>query len=326
MLLATSAIVVGFIVLVWGADRFVMGAAALARNLGVSPLLIGLTIVSFGTSAPEILVSAMAAFGGTPSLAIGNAVGSNIANIGLILGVTALIAPLLFQSHVLLREYPILLAVSAGVYLLMIDGQLSFLDGLIMLAALAVTLTLLVRIGIARSASDPMSGEYEAEIRADLSTFAAVMWFLAGLALLLVSSRMLVWGAVEIATAMGVSDLVIGLTIVAIGTSLPELAASVMSALKDEPDIAVGNVIGSNIYNLLAVLCIPGLVSAPAISDEVLSRDLPVMLGLTLVLFLMGRGRNGDGHINRIEGSILLLCFVGYQGWLYFETTRAVTA
>lgn len=326
MLLATSAIVVGFIVLVWGADRFVMGAAALARNLGVSPLLIGLTIVSFGTSAPEILVSAMAAFGGTPSLAIGNAVGSNIANIGLILGVTALIAPLLFQSHVLLREYPILLAVSAGVYLLMIDGQLSFLDGLIMLAALAVTLTLLVRIGMARSASDPMSGEYEAEIRADLSTFAAVMWFLAGLALLLVSSRMLVWGAVEIATAMGVSDLVIGLTIVAIGTSLPELAASVMSALKDEPDIAVGNVIGSNIYNLLAVLCIPGLVSAPAISDEVLSRDLPVMLGLTLVLFLMGRGRNGDGHINRIEGSILLLCFVGYQGWLYFETTRAVTA
>ena len=326
MLLATSAIVVGFIVLVWGADRFVMGAAALAHNLGVSPLLIGLTIVSFGTSAPEILVSAMAAFGGTPSLAIGNAVGSNIANIGLILGVTALIAPLLFQSHVLLREYPILLAVSAGVYLLMIDGQLSFLDGLIMLAALAVTLTLLVRIGIARSASDPMSGEYEAEIRADLSTFAAVMWFLAGLALLLVSSRMLVWGAVEIATAMGVSDLVIGLTIVAIGTSLPELAASVMSALKDEPDIAVGNVIGSNIYNLLAVLCIPGLVSAPAISDEVLSRDLPVMLGLTLVLFLMGRGRNGDGHINRIEGSILLLCFVGYQGWLYFETTRAVTA
>lgn len=326
MLLATTAIVVGFIVLVWGADRFVMGAAALAHNLGVSPLLIGLTIVSFGTSAPEILVSAMAAFGGTPSLAIGNAVGSNIANIGLILGVTALIAPLLFQSHVLLREYPILLAVSAGVYLLMIDGQLSFLDGLIMLAALAVTLTLLVRIGMARSASDPMSGEYEAEIRADLSTFAAVMWFLAGLALLLVSSRMLVWGAVEIATAMGVSDLVIGLTIVAIGTSLPELAASVMSALKDEPDIAVGNVIGSNIYNLLAVLCIPGLVSAPAISDEVLSRDLPVMLGLTLVLFLMGRGRNGDGHINRIEGSILLLCFVGYQGWLYFETTRAVTA
>jgi cation:H+ antiporter len=326
MLLATGAIILGFIILVWGADRFVMGAAALARNLGVSPLLIGLTIVGFGTSAPEILVSAMASFGGTPSLAIGNAVGSNVANIGLILGVTALVTPLLFKSHVLWREYPILLAISAGVYLLMIDRQLSFTDGVIMLLALAATLFLLVRIGLARSASDPMIEEYEAEIRSDLSTFAAVMWFIAGLALLLISSRMLVWGAVEIATAMGVSELVIGLTIVAIGTSLPELAASIMSALKNEPDIAVGNVIGSNIYNLLAVLCVPGLVAAPAIGDEVLTRDLPVMLGLTLMLFLMGRGRNGDGHINRVEGTILLACFLAYQGWLYIEATRPVTA
>jgi len=326
MLLATGAIVVGFIVLVWGADRFVMGAAALARNLGVSPLLIGLTIVGFGTSAPEILVSAMASFGGNPSLAIGNAVGSNIANIGLILGITALVTPLLFKSHVLRREYPILLAISAGVYLLMIDGQLTFLDGVIMLLALFATLVLLVRIGLARSATDPMIQEYEAEIRDDLSTFAAVVWFIVGLTLLLISSRMLVWGAVEIATAFGVSDLIIGLTIVAIGTSLPELAASVMSALKDEPDIAVGNVIGSNIYNLLAVLCVPGLVAAPAISDEVLTRDLPVMLGLTLLLFLMGRGRNGDGHINRYEGATLLLAFLVYQGWLYLEATSPVTA
>jgi cation:H+ antiporter len=227
---------------------------------------------------------------------------------------------------VLRREYPILLAISAGVYLLMVDRQLSFGDGLIMLFALAATLFLLVRIGLARTASDPMIEEYEAEIRSDLSTFAASMWFIAGLVLLLISSRMLVWGAVEIATALGVSDLVIGLTIVAIGTSLPELAASIMSALKDEPDIAVGNVIGSNIYNLLAVLCVPGLVAAPAISDEVLTRDLPVMLGLTLVLFLMGRGRNGDGHINRFEGAVLLASFLAYQGWLYFEATRPVTA
>jgi len=326
MLLATGAIIAGFIILVWGADRFVMGAAALARNLGISPLLIGLTIVGFGTSAPEILVSAMAAFGGNPSLAVGNAVGSNIANIGLILGMTALIAPLLFKSHVLRSEYPILLAISAGVFLLLSDAKLSFSDGIIMLAGLAITLFLLVRIGLARSASDPMIEEYDAEIRSDLSTFAAAMWFVAGLALLLVSSRMLVWGAVEIATALGVSDLVIGLTIVAIGTSLPELAASIMSARKDEPDIAVGNVIGSNIYNLLAVLCIPGLVAAPAISEDVITRDLPVMLGLTLALFVMGRGRNGDGHINRVEGSVLLLCFLTYQGWLYIEATRPVSA
>ena len=321
MLLATGAIIAGLLILVWGADRFVMGAAALARNLGVSPLLIGLTIVGFGTSAPEILVSTMAAFSGTPSLAIGNAVGSNIANIGLILGVTALIVPLLFKSHILRAEYPILLAISAGVYLLMTDGKLDFSDGVIMLLALAVTLFLLIRIGLTRSAGDPMSGEYEAEIRSDLSSFAATMWFVVGLVLLLVSSRMLVWGAVAIATELGVSDLVIGLTIVAIGTSLPELAASIMSALKDEPDIAVGNVIGSNIYNALAVLCVPGLVAAPAISEEVLTRDLPVMLGLTMVLFVMGRGRNGDGHINRFEGSILLACFVAYQGWLYYDAT-----
>ena len=321
MLLATGAIIAGLLILVWGADRFVMGAAALARNLGVAPLLIGLTIVGFGTSAPEILVSTMAAFGGTPSLAIGNAVGSNIANIGLILGVTALIVPLLFKSHILRAEYPILLAVSAGAYLLMTDGKLDFSDGVIMLLALAATLFLLVRIGLARSASDPLTDEYEAEIPSDLSSLAATMWFLAGLALLLVSSRMLVWGAVEIATLLGVSDLVIGLTIVAIGTSLPELAASITSALKDEPDIAVGNVIGSNIYNVLAVLCVPGLVAAPTISDEVLTRDLPIMLGLTLALFVMGRGRNGDGHINRIEGSILLACFFAYQGWLYYDAT-----
>ncbi len=321
MLLATGAIIAGLLILVWGADRFVMGAAALARNLGVSPLLIGLTIVGFGTSAPEILVSTMAAFSGTPSLAIGNAVGSNIANIGLILGVTALIVPLLFKSHILRAEYPILLAISAGVYLLMTDGKLDFSDGVIMLLALAVTLFLLIRIGLTRSAGDPMSGEYEAEIRSDLSSFTATMWFVVGLVLLLVSSRMLVWGAVAIATELGVSDLVIGLTIVAIGTSLPELAASIMSALKDEPDIAVGNVIGSNIYNALAVLCVPGLVAAPAISEEVLTRDLPVMLGLTMVLFVMGRGRNGDGHINRFEGSILLACFVAYQGWLYYDAT-----
>ena len=312
MLLATSAIVVGFIVLVWGADRFVMGAAALARNLGVSPLLIGLTIVSFGTSAPEILVSAMAAFGGTPSLAIGNAVGSNIANIGLILGVTALIAPLLFQSHVLLREYPILLAVSAGVYLLMIDGQLSFLDGLIMLAALAVTLTLLVRIGIARSASDPMSGEYEAEIRADLSTFAAVMWFLAGLALLLVSSRMLVWGAVEIATAMGVSDLVIGLTIVAIGTSLPELATSLLAAVKKEADIAVGNIVGSNIFNLLGILGITAIVH-PLATGGVGMVDFAVMAAFSLVLWPMAFHQQ---RITRPEGAALLAGYIGYLFWL----------
>jgi len=325
MLLATGAIIAGLTILVWGADRFVMGAAALARNLGVSPLLIGLTIVGLGTSAPEILVSAMAVLQGNPELAVGNAVGSNVANIGLILGVTALVTPLLFKSAILRREYPILLVVSALAFVLLSDGELGFVDGVLLLGSLALTLGLLIHIGLDRPASDPMSDEFEAEIPTDLSTLAASLWLLVGLALLLISSRMLVWGAVEVATALGVSDLVIGLTIVAIGTSLPELAASVMSALKGEPDIAVGNVIGSNIFNLLAVLSVPGLLAAPAISDAVLTRDMPVMLGLTLALFLMGRGRHGDGHINRVEGSILLACFIAYQGWLYIGAHTAVS-
>lgn len=319
MLLAIGAVVLGFIILVWGADRFVMGAAALSRNLGVPPLLIGLTVVGFGTSAPEILVSVMASLQGNPGIAVGNAVGSNIANIGLILGVTALVAPLVFHSGVLRHEYPLLLGASVLVLLLLLDTRLGPIDGVVMLVALVLVMYLLVRIGRARAVDDPMDVEYDAEIRSDLSTLASVLWTLAGLALLLVSSRMLVWGAVQIATSFGVSDLVIGLTIVAIGTSLPELAAGVVSALKKEHEIAVGNVIGSNLFNLLAVLCIPGLVGGITIDSVVLQRDLPVMLAFTLALYLMGRGRGGDGHINRFEGALLLLFFVGYQTWLYFE-------
>lgn len=321
MLLAAAAIVLGFVILVWGADRFVMGAAALARNLGVSPLLIGLTIVGFGTSAPEILVAVMAAFQGSPGLAVGNAVGSNIANIGLILGITALVAPLVFQSDILRREYPILLGVSVAAYILLADGELGRVDGVLMLGGLALTLMMLVRIGKQRAAADPLEQEFDDEIRSDLSTFAASMWFAVGLALLLVSSRMLVWGAVEVATAFGVSDLVIGLTIVAIGTSLPELAASIMSALKGEHELAVGNIIGSNIYNILGVLCVPGLLAPSLVNDDVLLRDLPLMMGLTLALFIMGRGSGKDGHINRYEGSVLLACFIAYQGWLLYTAT-----
>lgn len=317
MLLATGSIILGFVLLVWGADRFVMGAAALARNLGVPPLLIGLTIVGLGTSAPEILVSGMAALQGNPGLAVGNAVGSNIANIGLILGVSALVAPLLVKSDILRREYPLLLLVSFGVYLLLLDGHLGRLDGAIMLVGLLVTLTWVVWIGKHRAARDPLEQEFEDEIPAGLSTLAASLWFILGLVVLLIASRMLVWGAVTIATAFGVSDLIIGLTIVAIGTSLPELAASVMSTLKGEDDIAVGNVIGSNIYNMLAVLCIPGLLAPSAIDRIVLTRDLPLMLALTMALLVMGWGRRGNGRINRFEGSILLACFIAYQGWLY---------
>jgi len=320
MLLNIVAIVVGFALLVWGADRFVMGASAIARNLGLSPMLIGLTIVGLGTSAPEILVSAMASFQGNPGLAIGNALGSNIANIGLILGVTALIVPLTVCSNALRREYPILLAICMLVLVLMLDGELGRLDGVILMASLVLVIFGLARIALrSRTEKDPMTSEYEAEMSEAISTKAAITWFVIGLGLLLFSSRLLVWGAVNIALSFGISDLVIGLTIVALGTSLPELAASITSALKNEHDIAIGNVIGSNIYNLLAVLSVPGVIMPGVFAPEVLSRDLPVMIGLTLALFIMGYGFGGNGRINRFEGLVLVLCFVAYQAFLFIE-------
>lgn len=319
MLLAIASILAGLGLLVWSADRFVIGAAALARNLGVPPLLIGLTVVGFGTSAPEIVVSVMAALQGNPGIAVGNAVGSNIANIALILGTTALIAPLMVQSDILRREYPLLLGISVGAYLLLLDGDLDRFDGLVLLAGLVIAMWLLVQIGLHRRDNDPLVAEIEDEIPSDMPTAAAVGWFLVGLLLLVISSRMLVYGAVEIATAFGVSDLVIGLTIVAVGTSLPELAASIASALKKEHDLAIGNVVGSNIWNLLAVLSAPGLLAPGIVSADVIQRDMLVMLALTLALFMMGRGdRQGHGVITRAEGSLLLASFIAYQGWILF--------
>jgi len=325
MLLNVAAIVVGFALLVWGADRFVLGAASIARNLGLSPMLIGLTIVGLGTSAPEILVSTMASVQGNPGLAIGNALGSNIANIGLILGVTALIVPLTVCSDALRREYPILLAICMLVLVLMLDGELGRIDGAILMLSLVLVIYGLARIALrSRTEKDPMETEFEAEMPEAISTKAAVIWFVVGLCVLLFSSRLLVWGAVNIAVSFGISDLIIGLTIVALGTSLPELAASITSALKNEHDIAIGNVIGSNIYNLLAVLSVPGVIMPGVFTPEVLSRDLPVMIGLTLAIFIMGYGFGGNGRINRFEGLLLVLCFVGYQAFLFIETNEPV--
>ncbi len=320
MLLDIIAIIAGFALLVWGAERFVTGAAALARNLGVSPMLIGLTIVGFGTSAPEILVSAMAAWQGNPGLAIGNALGSNIANIGLILGITALITPLSVRSDTLRREYPMLLAVSLVTVLLMLDGHLGQLDGAILLSGLVLLLYAMVRLGRQGLASDPLETELEDEIPESMPAGQAILLFTTGLILLLVSSRMLVWGAINVATAFGISDLVIGLTIVALGTSLPELAASVMAVLKGEHDMAIGNVIGSNMYNLLAVLAVPGLIAPGAFAAEILTRDLPMMIGFTLALFVMGYGFGRPGRINRFEGLLLVAAFIGYQALLFIDS------
>jgi len=325
MLLPAFSILLGLGLLVWSADRFVIGSASLARNLGVPPLLIGLTVVGFGTSAPEMLVSGIAAFQGNPGLGIGNAVGSNIANIALILGTTALIAPLTVTSAMLRREYPVLLVISVVAYLLLLDGDLDRFDGVLMLIGLVASMALLVRLGLQRRDHDPLADEIEAELPETISTGAAIGWSVVGLALLVVSSRLLVWGAVEVAVAFGVSDLVIGLTIIAVGTSLPELAAAVMSALKNEHDLAIGNVVGSNIWNLLAVLSLPGLIAPGVIPPEVVDRDMLVMLALTLALFAMGRTLKGKGVINRLEGGLLLASFIAYQGWLIWDTAAAVS-
>lgn len=314
------AIAAGFALLTWSADRFVAGASALAYNLNISPLVIGLTIVSLGTSAPEILVSAVASLQGNGGLAIGNALGSNITNIGLVMGVTALIVPLSIHSRIVRRELPLLIGVMVLALLLLLDGTLGRLDGVILLSGMVLMLLWMTRVGIReKSSHDPMIDEFTDEVPTDMSMRTAGLWTAAGALLLLASSKILVWGAVSIAHNMGVSDLVIGLTIVALGTSLPELAACIMSALKNEPDIAIGNVVGSNIFNLLAVLALPGLINPIAVSNEVLTRDYPVMMCLTLAFLVMAYGFRGPGRISRIEGALLVLAFVGYQTLLYFS-------
>lgn len=318
MLLPILAVLAGFGLLIWGADRFVIGAAALARNYGVSSLLIGLTIVGFGTSAPEMLVSATASLDGSPALAVGNALGSNIANIGLILGITALVSPLTLNSQSLRREYPLLLAATLIASALLLDGEISRIDGYILLACLVVAVLLVIRIGLARGPADPLAAEFAAEIPSHMPTLSAIGWFVLGLAVLLVGSKLLVWGAVDIALAMGVSELIIGLTIVAVGTSLPELAASVASALKGEDDIAIGNVIGSNIYNLLGVLCLPGLLAPTVIDGSLLTRDLPMMLALTLALPILAI--LGKNHLGRWAGLLLSLTFIAYLVWIGLES------
>jgi len=317
LLFSSLAVILGFVFLVWGADRFVHGAAATARNLGVSPMIIGLTIVGIGTSAPEILVSAIAAWQGNPALGVGNALGSNITNIALVLGATALITPLLVKSETLRREYPLMFSIMLLALVLLIDGEMSRLDGIILMVGLGLMILWMVQQGLRRD-HDPMEDEYAQEIPR-ISTPKALLWLAFGMILLLGSSRALVWGAVNIAHAMGISDLIIGLTVVAVGTSLPELAASVISALRKEPDIAIGNVIGSNMFNLLAVLGLPGVIMPHALEPEVLSRDFPYMIGLSIALFAMAYGFKGDGRLNRWEGLLLLLAYFAYLGWLYYS-------
>lgn len=314
MLMAIGAIIAGLILLVWSADKFVEGSATTASHFGMPPLLIGMVVVGFGTSAPEMAVSALAASQGNPGLALGNAYGSNITNIALILGITALLAPIAVHSQVMRKELPILILVTAFAGWQLWDGELSRMDAVGLMLVFVVLIGWSIYQGI-RQPDDALATEMTEEIHA-MPLRKALLWLVVGLLLLIVSSRILVWGAVDLATAFGISDLVIGLTIVAIGTSLPELASSIIAARKGEHDLALGNILGSNLFNTLAVVGIAGLIAPMSVAPEVLTRDLPVMATLTLVLFAMCYGFRGPGRINRFEGGALLLAFAAYTVYL----------
>jgi cation:H+ antiporter len=320
MLLNFLAVIAGFGILIWGADRFVIGASATARNLGVPPLIIGLTVVGFGTSAPEMLVSGLAAWYGNPGISVGNAIGSNIANIGLVIGATALVAPISVHSNTLRREFPLLFVFMVLALLLLVDGYLSRWDGVILIMGMFVMLYWITRIALRSRTSDPMQAEFADEIPLHMPMWKAGTWLLVGLVLLLAGSRLVVFGAVEIAHWLGISDLIIGLTVIAIGTSLPELAASIMCILKKEDDIAVGNVVGSNMFNLLGVMGIPGLIAPFQVPAEALSRDFGVMFALTIALFAMSYGFGHNGVITRFKGAALVVSFLVYLLYLYLDS------
>ena len=312
------ALIFGFIALVWSADRFLSGAAATAANLGVSKMLIGLTVVSFGTSAPEIVVAVTASLEGKPLLAVGNAIGSNIANIGLVLGITAIIAPLPFSQTVLRAELPWLLGATALALILLFDLELSVGNGVLLLAGLGFILYQLVNNQKTAGADVSASIEEGLGDLPKMTQKQAIIWLLIGFVALLISAELLVWAATSIASTLGVSELIIGLTIVAIGTSLPELATTVGAALKGHSDIAIGNVVGSNILNILAVLCIPGLLGGVAIESAVLWRDCGMMLALTLLLALFAYAVHSRQHvITTFEGVVLLSAWLGYNFLLF---------
>jgi cation:H+ antiporter len=324
MLISIVQITGGFILLVWGADRLVAGASATARNLGVSPLIIGLTIVAFGTSAPELIVSGTAAYRGNPGLAVGNAVGSNIANIGLVLGITAIVYPLKVESETLKREYPLLMLIMIVSFIMAADLLYSRTEGWLLLTGLVALVLWMVMLGMRKGPHDPLADEFEAEIPSDMPTKVAISWLLVGLIVLPLSSRFLVEGAVYTARALEVSEAVIGLTIVAFGTSLPELAAALTSALRREDDLAIGNVIGSNMFNILGVLGIAATISPVAVDELMLKQDYPVMFLFTVLLFFMAYGLRGPGRISRRSGVLLLTIFLSYQVLIWITATPVV--
>ncbi|MFI3274045.1 calcium/sodium antiporter [Vibrio sp.] len=315
MLEAIAFLIIGLGFLVWSADKLVYGAAALARNFGISPLVIGMTILAMGSSAPEMMVSATAALDGKTDTAVGNVLGSNIANIALILGITALIKPLSISSGVIRRELPLMIGVTLLAGALLWDNHLGFYEGVLLFVLFAAFLFAMLQISRSEKKNgDAFLDEQESEVPEGVSNPKAAMWVVIGLVVLPLAADMLVDNAVIIAKFFGMSDLVIGLTIIAVGTSLPELAASLAGVMKGEDDMAVGNIIGSNVFNILAVMGIPGILNPSILSEFAMGRDFWVMLGVSLLLVVMALGKSRS--VNRIEGGVLIVTFVAYQSYL----------
>lgn len=322
MFIQVIILLIALVVLVWSADKFVLGASSLARNIGISPMIIGLTIVAMGSSAPEMMVAATAALQGNPDTAIGNAIGSNITNIALVLGLTVLIKPMLVSSSLIKQELPLVLLLTLLTYWMFSDNYFSFTEGLIlMIGFFAFIATLLIRSLKQRKENcldDPMILEAEQELPEATSTKQSVIWLVVGITLLILSAHYLVESAVFIAKAFGISDLVIGLTVIAIGTSLPELAASIASVMKKEHDLALGNIVGSNIFNILAVLPFAGLIAPGPVNPEAITRDIPIMIAITFLLYVLCFSRKlGYFRMTRVKGGLLFFSFVGYQILLF---------
>ena len=311
------AIIAGLVLLIWGANRFVASASEIARLFNISPLLIGMIIIGFGTSAPELLMSSLAAWQGASDLALANVLGSNIINIGLILGLTAIICPITVQSGIVRKEIPFLCFCGCLVGWQLFDLNITRLDAFVLLGVFAVFLWYSIYQS-ARYQEDSLCADVENRVPETRSSkFSLWFFLLASLAGLLIGSRLLVWGAIHIATLLGVSELIIGLTIVALGTSLPELTTSVIAALRKEPDLAIGNVLGSNIFNLLVVVGAAAMVSPmSSVAPQFLYREWPAMMLLPLLLVAVCFKKNGDGRISRLEGAILVVAVLAYNVYI----------
>ena len=315
MLLASIAIIIGLPLLLWSADKFVGGAAAVAKNFGLSPILIGMLIIGFGTSAPEIIVSVIAALENSSGIALGNAFGSNIANIALILGLTALISPIAVRSEIIRQELPIMLGLTFFAAWQLLDLTISKDDAFSLLGLFILLISWSIWTGL-RGDKDALADEFGDELDKPINLKSETLWLLGGLVILVASSRLLVWGAVEIATYFGVSDVIIGLTVIAIGTSLPELASSLVAVRKGEHDLALGNVIGSNMFNTLAVVGIAGVIQPMSVASDFLYRDVLFMLALSVALFIFCIGLKGPGRLNRLEGGVFVAAYIGYTFYL----------